>query len=273
MNTYQLFESGYCYHCERMTLKTGSLTQRQYPALCVLINHPDKGYLLFDTGYTNRFFQLTHRLPYSLYRYLTPVTIKRSLKDQLVEKGIRPEDINYIVISHFHADHIGGLADYPNAQFICHEDALEDVKGKKGFKALLQGFLPGLLPNDFYERLRVLGGNPIELDPALQPFTVGFDIFDDKQLIAIALPGHAKGHIGLYVKGTQDAFFIGDSCWHQEAFQDLNLPSQLTYLVHDNKEHYLESIQKLHQLYLKNKELLIIPSHCAHARELVGAPR
>ena len=262
MINYQLFEAGYCKHCERMTLKKGRLKQCEYPALCALIKHPERGYILFDTGYSERFFGLTRKFPFSLYRYLTPVTIHKTLKEQLSDQNIQSSDINYIVISHFHADHIGGLHDFPNARFICHPEANAGIKGKKGFKALIQGFLPGLLPSDFEDRLMMLPHKKTKLGAPLFPFTEGFDLFDDGLIYAIALPGHAQGQIGLYFKADKDTFLIADSCWHQETFQEFIYPSDLTYLIHHDKKAYQETIQKLHVLYQHNKEIDIIPSHC-----------
>lgn len=253
-----------------MTLQTGQIKQRQYPSTCVLIKHEQAGYILFDTGYSDSFFSMTKRFPYSLYRYITPVTLQKSLKNQLIEQGIKPEEISYIIISHFHSDHIAGLADFPNARFICHPEALEDIRHKNRFKALLEAFLPGLLPKDFYERTLLCTDKPIILDHSLHPFTSGFDLFGDQQLIAIPLPGHAKGHIGLYLNGEQKVFLVADSCWHQDAFKEGILPSNLTYLIHDNKEEYIQTIRNLHTLYQHNKSIQILPTHCLHTRELVG---
>ncbi|HHF7344461.1 TPA: MBL fold metallo-hydrolase [Legionella feeleii] len=273
MISYDLFEVGSCRHCERMTMTKGQFKQREYPSTCALIKHKTQGYILFDTGYSARFFHLTKYFPYSLYRHLTPVTLNQSLKQQLLAINIQPTDINYIVISHFHADHIGGLRDFPNAKFICHQDAIHDVKSKKGFRALLQGFLPGLLPKNFYERLIVLGKEEVTLEEELSPFTSGFDLFGDKQVFAIPLPGHAKGQIGLYFKAEKDTFLIADSCWHQEAYEKLIYPSNLTYLVHDNKEQYIQTIAHLHLLYKQNPDLDIIPTHCLHTRERIREKR
>ena len=51
---------------------------------------------------------------------ITKVVIEdhQELKNQLQSFGIKTNDINHIIISHFHADHIGGLQDFPNAK-IC----------------------------------------------------------------------------------------------------------------------------------------------------------
>lgn len=266
MLDYQLIEAGFCTHCQRMTLNKGSLKQEEYPALCALIKHPTKGYILFDTGYSPLFYQETQSFPSSLYRYLTPVVVKKTLKEQLQEQGIQAESINYIVISHFHVDHIGGLCDFPRAQFICHPEAIDEIKDKKGFRALIQGFLPGLLPQDFFERLVLLNELQQTLPQSLNPFTQGFDLFGDQSLYAISLPGHAAGQIGLYFQADKPTFLIADSCWHQESFQDLHYPSQLTYLIHHDKQAYLATIKNLHELYQQNSNIDIIPSHCQHIR-------
>ena len=269
MIEYQLLEAGFCTHCQRMTLNKGEFKQKEYPALCALIKHPTKGYILFDTGYSQRFYQETQHFPSSLYRSLTPVYLQKTLKEQLLEQNIQPEEISYVVISHFHADHIGGLADFPRAEFICHPQAIEEIKGKSGFKALLQGFLPGLLPEDFYERLSVLTQQEQALPANLLPFTSGFDLFADQSIFAVSLPGHAAGQIGLYFEAEKASFLVADSCWHQETYQDLHYPSQLTYLIHHDKQAYLATIQKLHELYKNNPEIDIIPSHCQHIRERI----
>ncbi len=268
MITYQLFEVGHCLHCERMTLQTGKLKLVQYPALCALIHHPKYGYILFDTGYSERFQEATQHFPESLYRFLTPVTVHQPLRAQLLNINIKPEQINYIIVSHFHADHIGGSHDFPRATFIVHTQALEDIEQKKGLKALLAGFLPALLPDNFKKRTRALYQHTT-LPKKLMPFTKGFDIFGDQTLFAVPLPGHAKGQIGLYVEAKQPVFFIADSCWHQETFQSLILPSKLTHLILDDKKAYYETIKKLHQLHQHDPMLDIIPSHCQQARQKI----
>lgn len=265
---YQLFESGFCKHCERMTLQSGRLKAVEYPALCALIKHPTRGYILFDTGYSERFNELTQSFPASLYRHLTPITLATSLKDQLIAQHIAPDEIRYIIISHFHADHIGGLNDFPSAQFIAHPDAVRAIKKQKGFRALLHGFLPELLPHDFYKRLLPLAPQ-IKLPPHLSPFPHGYDLFSDNTLLAIPLPGHAPGQIGLYFQSSQETFLIADSCWHEETFQSLIYPSLFTYFIHHNKKAYQQTIRNLHALYQYNKTIDFIPSHGQYARQKV----
>lgn len=272
---YQLFQAGYCKHCQRITLQGGKLQKVRYPSLCALIQHPEHGNILYDTGYSERFCQLTNRFPERFYSLLTPVSQTQDLKTQLLAQNIKPETINYIVISHFHSDHLGGLKDFPNAKFICHQEAWLSIKSIGRYKALLKAFMPDLLPKDFKNRLQLLNEQNIKpLESNMTPFKSAYDIFDDNSLLAVPLPGHAKGHIGLYFRDdtSQATLFIGDSCWHQETYQELRMPSVLTYLIHDNKKQYQQTIQNIHQLYRQNKDIKIIPSHCQKiAEKLRGA--
>ena len=265
MKDYRLFEAGYCSHCQRITRRSGRLQKAQYPALCALIKHPKEGYILFDTGYSEQFHRLTARFPYSLYRYLTPVQLNYSLKEQLLENSIHPDEIKTIVISHFHADHIGGLSDFPQARFICHQDALADIEGKQGVKALLQGFLPDLLPNNFKERLISINTS-MPLPSILSPFTHGFDLFGDGMLWVIPLPGHAPGQIGLFFHAPDPIFLVADSCWHSETIEHLHLPSHLTRMVHHDWNAYVATIHQLHVLAQLQPSVKMIPSHCEKFR-------
>ena len=60
------------------------------------------------------------KFPYSVYAKLTPVhfTEEQSIKQQLLLDGIQPEEIKYIILSHFHGDHTAGLPDFPKSENI-----------------------------------------------------------------------------------------------------------------------------------------------------------
>lgn len=263
----KLLSAGYCTHRECVTIQGGSLKQKKFPAICALINHPQKGYILFDTGYTEKFFEESKGFPLSIYPKVTPVYIQENdtLKKQLKSNGVRPEEISYIFISHFHADHISGLNDFSKAKFICSRESYNSVKDLRGVKALLKGFMKGLVPSDFEERALFVEDIPISnLQEDMSPFHHCYDIFSDSSIRAVKLPGHAKGQYGVIVNDeTCGRFFlVADSCWSSKAFREYKLPSNITYLIHDNKSEYKDTLHKLHKLHLKNKNIKIIPSHC-----------
>jgi len=258
-------KAGYCTHPEVMVLPGGSWKSIVFPALFALIRHP-LGWILFDTGYSERFYRETQYLPNKLYALLTTVYLQpqESAVAQLEQLGIEPNDIKYIIISHFHADHIGGLKDFPQAKFICFKSGYHAIKNKRGFKALKAGFLSGLMPDNFEKRVIFAeNNNTIKLPDNFTPFAQGFDLFGDGSLIAIELPGHAVGQMGLYLTDNsgKQYFLIADACWLSRAYQELIYPQRIADILFADKTAYRETLKKINQLYRNNPDVKIVPSH------------
>ncbi len=117
---------------EKIAYSKGTWKQICFPATVGLLQHPELGYILFDTGYARHFKEATKKFPYSVYAKLTPVhfTEEQSIKQQLLLDGIQPEEIKYIILSHFHGDHTAGLPDFPKAKILTFAKAYEDIKEK-----------------------------------------------------------------------------------------------------------------------------------------------
>jgi len=262
-----LLEAGYCTHPEFVTLRGGQRRHVRFPTLFALLDHPRLGPVLFDTGYTPRFFSETARWPYSLYAKITPVYLDKAetALNQLQARGIAATDIQTIIVSHFHADHVGGLADFPNAHYIYFGEAFEAVRHRRGFGAVRAGYLPGLLPPDFESRSRPVGAREtISLPPDYAPFDRGIDLFGDGSLIAVHLPGHAHGQMGLFLEAENfgPTFLAADACWHSQAYRELIYPHPLANLALADANAYRDTLQKLHRLHQHNPVLHILPTHC-----------
>ena len=258
---------GECRHCERITLRGGSLRPATFPSICALITHPSEGAILYDTGYSPRFIEATRPFPERLYRWVTPVRLAESqhLQRQLANRGLRIDDIRICLISHFHADHIGGLRDLPRARFFALRADVVAFAASGRVASLMKGFLPALLPDDFPARLSFADDRPLlSLGKAWSGFGGGFDLFGDGSLLAIPLPGHAAGHMGLLLRDQDDreVFLCADACWSERAWRELRYPSCLARPVMHDWPRYRETLQKLHRLGTDHAELAILPSHC-----------
>ncbi|TCS96858.1 MBL fold metallo-hydrolase [Hazenella coriacea] len=263
--TWHLLYGGACTHPEKVVNPTSSFKNRVFPALFALIEHPDYGPVLFDTGYASRFFTETNPFPYRIYRMITPVMVQPEDEavQQVKQLGYQPEEIKWIILSHLHADHIAGVRDFPQAQILCTSRAWNSVKNKSGIAALKKGMVPQLLPDNFSERLLWID-NCATLSQPFTPFEIGYDLFGDQSLIAVDLPGHAAGQIGLFLQNQQGkiTFLAADSCWTSQAYQELMFPHRIANLINDDPQAYQTSLTQVHQLSKHHPDIEIIPSHC-----------
>jgi len=253
----KLYSVGYCTHPEFMVKRGGSFSSIKFPVLVASIEYNQK-ILLFDTGYGRHFFDATARFPEKIYALTTPVTLEKPLCEMLNTK------VDSIFISHFHADHIGGLKDLPDAKLYCSKEAYEVAMSKKSrFTKTRMGVLPQLLPDDFEERLTFIEDLPkVDLPEYLAPFEKGYLL--DERFYVIELDGHAEGQYGLVV---DDTFFVSDAVWDIEAITKGTKPNVLTHIIFKDAKVYYETIEKLQMLYKLNSSMKIVPTHCTKTHE------
>ena len=256
----KLMWAGYCLQKEANSISGGKNREIKFPALFVLLTHPVHGHILFDTGYGMHFYEAVRKFPYSLYAGVTPVFIdeKHTAAGQLSEIGISPHDVTHVIISHFHADHIGGLKDFTEAKFICLESAYEGVRNRTGFAALKNAFLPDLLPRDFEDRVMFLKDATVSDEFA--PFDRYHDVFGDGSILAFDLSGHAPGQMGII---TGSRFFVADACYHSDSYRKMLPPPLMVRMLLGNSGRYLKVLEKLHVFHERHPDIEIIPSHCS----------
>ena len=260
-----MLDTGYCLAWEHHVLQGGEHKRIACHSLAVLLRHPDYGWLLWDTGYAPRMLEVTKRLPYLFYRYATPLRLKPELAviEQLTRWKLLSRDINRVIISHFHADHIAGLLDFPTAELIATRAAYEDIASRSGLRALSRAYIPDLLPPDFRERAKLLESFEGQSLPAMGPT---HDLFGDGSLLLIRLPGHARGQIGLLAhteRGT--ILFAADGCWMRRSIRERRLPSRITHLFVDDPQAVRSTIYRWYDFARNCPDVLIVPSHCPEA--------
>jgi glyoxylase-like metal-dependent hydrolase (beta-lactamase superfamily II) len=270
-----LLAAGYCTHSEHILFHGGAHRKVSFPAIFALIEHPNLGPILFDTGYTGRFYTETAHFPNSLYAQLTPVYVQpeQSAVRQLLLLGHHPNSVKHIIISHFHADHICGLHDFPNAQFHYLPAAYHAIRGRSGIGALRRAFLPNLLPADFEHRSApppALVRLPVEQ----LPFTEGYDLFGDGSIIGVELPGHARGQLGICLTEERGIhyFLCADACWHSRAYRECLLPAPITRFIFDDWNAYRLTFAMLCEYHARRPDVRIVPAHCSefYSQRILG---
>jgi glyoxylase-like metal-dependent hydrolase (beta-lactamase superfamily II) len=268
---FHLLDTGHCVVAECDVLRGASRRPIECHSLVGLIEHPTAGWMLWDTGYAARMFTATAGWPYLLYRLATPLRLRPELEaiQQIARWGLKASDIRRVIISHFHADHVAGLLDFPEAELITSADGYSDVAPRNGLNALRKGFLPSLVPADFTRRaLFITSFQGPEL-PTLGPT---HDLMDDGSLLLVRLPGHARGQIGMLAHTERGrVLFAADGAWFSRSYREKRLPGRSTYAIVDDADAVGATIEKLHDFAQACPDVLIIPTHCPeiYAREVL----
>jgi glyoxylase-like metal-dependent hydrolase (beta-lactamase superfamily II) len=133
------------------------------------------------------------------------------LLQNLRSEGIEPGDVNTVILTHGHGDHIGGNIDsdgrvaFPKAQFVMWKDEWDFwnsdeavLKIDEHFRAAFVGFARKYLP-PIRDRIRLITDEN-EILPGIQ---------------AIAAPGHTFGHMALMISSKGERLLcLGDLALH-----------------------------------------------------------
>jgi glyoxylase-like metal-dependent hydrolase (beta-lactamase superfamily II) len=223
--------------------------------------------MLFDTGYSRRFFDETKRFPKRFYRWMTPVTLHEEdlVVNQLANFGIRPADISHVFISHFHADHIASLPDLVRSRYVYMPHAFAHLRTSPPSEDMKHAFLRGLIPSDFDARSHVVDmTKPILLSNEHAPFKTGFDLLGDGSILGVELPGHALGQMGLFVcdESGRLFFFVADAAWLKQAIVENRPPHRIANMLFPDPKAYRETLADLHTHHLAHPDTQVVPSHC-----------
>ncbi len=269
--TISFFASGFCEAHEKVVNPKKGFGKISFYAVWALIEVPNLGYMLFDTGYSHHFEKATQRFPGKLYRIATPVKLKteESAVEILKRKGIHHTEIKYILVSHFHADHIAGLKDFPSAKIICSKVAFLQTQQLQGIKAVLKGILHQLIPEDILQRI-----NFIE-DLSEETHQNNYGLTEYKwnlipNLKFLLLPGHAKGMLGFHFANEYtNLLFATDAAWDTDCFNKGIMPLKIVKIFIDSWDELNDTSEKLKAMKNDSPSLEIAFTHCPKTLQLI----
>ncbi|KAK6082533.1 metallo-beta-lactamase superfamily protein [Seiridium cupressi] len=169
--------------------------------------------VLFDLGVPKDIGTYTPSIQKSIKDGGWELRVEKNVAEVLKDNGINPGDIESVVWSHFHLDHIGDISTFP--------DSTELVVGP-GFKEKFgRGFPtnPDSPVHESYWKNRELREITYENSPTFQTGAFrAFDFFGDGSFYLLDTPGHAVGHLAGLARTSQNPdtfiFMGGDLCHH-----------------------------------------------------------
>lgn len=171
------------------------------PVNVFVVDHP-QGLCLFDAGQTVRAAEPGHFPPWWPFFRLARFEIGpgEEAADHLARMGFAGRLLRWIVLSHLHTDHVGGLGGFSAQQVLVSRREWERATGVRG---RLRGYLPQYWPQGLVPRLVELDSEP------LGPFPASSDLAGDGTLRVVAAPGHTPGHLALLAQVGGRRFLLG----------------------------------------------------------------
>ena len=184
------------------------------PILAWVIEHPE-GLIVVDTGETARALEpgyFTGWNPYFRFGVREWVEPEEEIGPQLRRLGHEPDDVRWVVLTHLHTDHAGGLAHFPRSEILVSGTELDSAGGVMG-KA--RGYLPQHWP-EWFQPTRV------EFEPEpFGPFPTSFPLTEAGDVILVPTPGHTRGHLSVAVRhGGRLIFVAGDTSYTERLMLD-----------------------------------------------------
>lgn len=199
------------------------------PSLCFLIQHIS----LRDNKCTRIVFDLGVKKDVSqyvpgLHEHISqrhPLNTLPDVRESLLLGGLdSTKDINTVILSHTHWDHIGTPTDFCSSQFIVGAGTLDLFQhGAPHYPA--QMFDGDLLPED--RTLELLPTSPSSNDiqhahkqmmhrwTSFSCFPNVIDFFGDGSMYIVDSPGHLQGHVNLLCRISANKWvYLGGDCCH-----------------------------------------------------------
>lgn len=184
----------------------GGWSETTLPVNAFLIEH-DRHLCLFDAGQEARAARPGYFPRWHPFLWLSRFELSSSdeVLPQLLAHGIAPQRVRWVVLSHLHTDHVGGLAPFGSAEVVVSRIEWERAQGLRG---RIRGYVPQHWPASIVPRLVDFDG------PALGPFPASLDLAGDGLLVLVPTPGHTPGHLCLLVREGKRGFLLGGDLAH-----------------------------------------------------------
>lgn len=270
--------------------------RKTVPSLAFLVEHYDP----IDHGVTRILFDLGLRRDVERYsepiqRHIAtrqPLTTDPDVVRSLRAGGLKPDDINFVIYSHVHWDHVGEPRDFHWSTFIVGHGALDVLAGRswslRGGHSFFESDL--LDPSrtielpDPADKVEVQGVTDMEFTGEWKPTIADnlkgpwerlenlpavLDVFKDGSLYIVDAPGHLPGHINLLARTLKEngsiawVYLAGDACHDRRIIRGeksigewLDAQGEVC-CIHADREQAEKTIERIRDLEREGVEVIL----------------
>lgn len=244
-----------------------SMSWVEVPITFYVLEHRD-GLVLFDAGMDPAIGTDPNYISSAIGRFFLRRLFRFHIgpEDSLTKKlevlGYATADVRKVIVSHLHFDHIGGIAEVPQAELLISRDEWQQLSGPHPERDFI-----------LREHIELPGAKWCQIDfaptddPFLAPFGGCYDMMGDGSMILLPTPGHTPGSMSMLArsKGFPPLLFVGDLTYDVDMLMNDQVPGT------GDKAQLRSSFAKVRALREQLSDLVILPAHDPAATETLRA--
>ncbi|MCO5316633.1 MAG: N-acyl homoserine lactonase family protein [Solirubrobacterales bacterium] len=239
----------------KLLRSTGDDDRSSSPIPAFLIRHPGYGPILVDTGLHPSVSSdpVANLGRFGNWFYRPTLDTGEGVSAQLRGKGIDPASIRLVILTHLHADHASGIADFPDATLVV--SAAEWEAATKGSLPAFRGYHRPQFDYAFDFRTASFDGDNVH---SYSTFGRTIDLFGDGSVRLAYTPGHSVGHQSVIVRlKDRDMAIAGDAMYRIEQLEDGATGPGVMADAHN----YRRSLQEFRLFHRQYPEAVITAGH------------
>lgn len=231
----------------------------------VLIRHP-QGTFLYDSGFCRDIYTFLRGQSLFFRTFLGSFVFEQAVSSHLQQLEVKPDDLDFVLLSHLHWDHVSGIPDLPGVPLYINRVEYDAARSR-----VSRSSTPELI-------WQLMGDNPRELfdctGPAYMGFRSSYDLFGDGSLVLVPLPGHTPGNTGLFINRASGSrlFLVGDAVWSMENYvRPATMHPILWSMFTSDDASARQTLIDLHRFYHRHPEIPVIGMHDADMQTMFAA--
>lgn len=231
-------------------------------AWAFVIEHPTKGLIVFDTGMAARASKEPEHYVGWLGAKMRMLDAPggASLIEQMRSAGLDPAAVTYVVLSHVHFDHTGGVQDFPSAKIVVSAAEKEWI-------------MHGLGKTDFVD-LEALDGLSswqvvdYQAEKPVATLMAAHDLLGDGSILTVDLSGHTPGSTGMVIRAPgAPVLLTGDAAWTEKSWR---WPARPIKAADDDR--WWEQAWRIKRFAELEPLLVVVPGHDDTAVAAIALP-